>query len=117
MFFLCNFEKINLMIWKIILFSTSTSSFKNESPHGSNPQLAASSVATDSTLEMKKELDLARETQDPHLTDTLPRDQAPPFHYVSANVLSGRQSSTPSEDSQDYFSHGRSRSQPLETAM
>ncbi|XP_069176227.1 protein bark beetle isoform X4 [Procambarus clarkii] len=94
-----------------------TSSYKNESLRGSNPQLAASSVATDSTLEMKKELDLARDTQDPHLTATLPRDQAPPFHYVSADVLSGRQSNTPSEDSQDYFSQGRSQSQPLETAM
>ncbi|XP_042229688.1 protein bark beetle-like isoform X4 [Homarus americanus] len=92
-----------------------TSSFKNESLRGSNPQLAVSSVATDSTLEMKK--DLSRDTQDPHLTATLPRDQAPPFHYVSADVLSGRQSSTPSEDSQDYFSQGRSQSQPLETAM
>ncbi|XP_069176539.1 protein bark beetle isoform X5 [Procambarus clarkii] len=97
--------------------SSTTSSYKNESLRGSNPQLAASSVATDSTLEMKKELDLARDTQDPHLTATLPRDQAPPFHYVSADVLSGRQSNTPSEDSQDYFSQGRSQSQPLETAM
>ncbi|XP_069940275.1 protein bark beetle isoform X3 [Cherax quadricarinatus] len=94
-----------------------TSSFKNESLHGSNPQLAASSVTTDSTLEMKKELDLARDTQDPHLTATLPRDQAAPFHYVSADVLSGRQSKTPSEVSEDYFSQGRSQSQPLETAM
>ncbi|KAK8748882.1 hypothetical protein OTU49_016043 [Cherax quadricarinatus] len=97
--------------------SSTTSSFKNESLHGSNPQLAASSVTTDSTLEMKKELDLARDTQDPHLTATLPRDQAAPFHYVSADVLSGRQSKTPSEVSEDYFSQGRSQSQPLETAM
>ncbi|KAK8748883.1 hypothetical protein OTU49_016043 [Cherax quadricarinatus] len=99
------------------LDNSTTSSFKNESLHGSNPQLAASSVTTDSTLEMKKELDLARDTQDPHLTATLPRDQAAPFHYVSADVLSGRQSKTPSEVSEDYFSQGRSQSQPLETAM
>ncbi|XP_069175300.1 protein bark beetle isoform X2 [Procambarus clarkii] len=103
--------------WQGSHLPSTTSSYKNESLRGSNPQLAASSVATDSTLEMKKELDLARDTQDPHLTATLPRDQAPPFHYVSADVLSGRQSNTPSEDSQDYFSQGRSQSQPLETAM
>ncbi|XP_069990075.1 protein bark beetle isoform X2 [Penaeus vannamei] len=94
-----------------------TSSFKNESLHGSNQQLGPSSNATDSTLEMKKEMDLARDTQDPHLAATLPRDQAPPFHYVSADVLSGRNSNAASVDSQDFFSQGRSQSQPLETAM
>lgn len=103
----------------LCLLHSTSSSFKNDSPHGSNPHLAASSIATDSTLELKKEMDLARDTQDsqdPHLAATLPRDQAPhSYHYVSANVLSGRQSSTPSEDSQDYL--GRSQSQPLETAM
>lgn len=66
---------------------------------------------------MKKEMDLARDTQDPHLAATLPRDQAPPFHYVSADVLSGRNSNAASVDSQDFFSQGRSQSQPLETAM
>ncbi|XP_068203842.1 protein bark beetle-like [Palaemon carinicauda] len=104
-----------------------TSSFRNESLHGSNNQLAAMSVATDSTLEMKKEIDLARDYEDPHQAATLPRDQGPTFHYVSADVLDGggvlggvrrgRRSPTPSQGSHDYFSQGRSQSQPLETAM
>lgn len=112
-----------------------TSSFRNESLHGSTNQLAAMSAATDSTLEMKKEIDLARDYEDPHQAATLPRDQGAPFHYVSADVLDaagigggggfggggsgrgGRRSPTPSQGSRDYFSQGRSQSQPLETAM
>ena len=79
--------------------------------HGSTVQLAGSSITTDSTLEMKKE------AEDPHLSATLPRDQAPTYQYMSANALSGRHPSSGSDDSgQGYFS-GRSQSQPLETAM
>lgn len=74
-------------------------------------QLAGSSITTDSTLEMKKE------PEDPHLAATLPRDQAPPFQYMSVNALpSGRSHSDSDDSTQGYFS-GRSQSQPLETAM
>ncbi|KAK7076790.1 hypothetical protein SK128_004224 [Halocaridina rubra] len=97
--------------------TTTTSSFKNESLQGSNSHLAAASAATDSTLEMKKEIDHARQYEDPHQSATLPRDQGPTFHYVSADILGGRQSPVPSDGSQEYFGHGRSKSQPLETAM
>ncbi|XP_050714917.1 protein bark beetle-like isoform X5 [Eriocheir sinensis] len=84
---------------------------EESSLRGSTMQLAGSSITTDSTLEMKKE------PEDPHLAATLPRDQAPPFQYMSVNALpSGRSHSDSDDSTQGYFS-GRSQSQPLETAM
>lgn len=94
-------------------FNGGASSLQPEelSIHGSTAQLAGSSITTDSTLEMKKE------AEDPHLSATLPREQGPTYQYMSANVLSGQNSGSSSDNSAHGYFSGRSQSQPLETAM
>lgn len=96
----------------MMLYSGASSLQPEESSiHGSTAQLAGSSITTDSTLEMKKE------AEDPHLSATLPREQGPTYQYMSANVLSGQNSGSSSDNSGHGYFSGRSQSQPLETAM
>ncbi|CAL4091082.1 unnamed protein product, partial [Meganyctiphanes norvegica] len=93
-----------------------TSSFKNMAMQDANQQLGMQQPPADSIAEMKQEMERARQLDYARGgAPALLRDQRVPVHAASTDILSDRNS--PSCDSQNLYSQGRSQSQPLETAM